>query len=269
MMHTSKFLKIIALCMAAVAVIATASCSLTGESEEETTTEREVVLLEKKPETKTEILDFFNRAVNNIKASTPGVSSDHEYSVKDVDTGDVPEAKALIEFAKNFSEALEETSDKREYGENLNDFLPLKGADGVSYLTDADIAEAEIIDVEDDRFTYEVHLVLNDGKETMQNAYDFEIDKSRVLSTFADYKDTLEVSDYDVSYAGGEIRARINKETNEVQWLRYERDALVSANVSFTGTMAAFGEVPVQFTLHDTLTFKDFVWEEPTSEAVE
>ena len=264
MMHTSKFLKIAALCLAAAAVVTTASCSLTGNGEEETTTERPAVLLEARPESPDQILDFFNRAVNNIKSARPGVSSSHDYSVKDVDTGDVPEAKALIEFAKNFSDALEGTDDEREYGADLNDFLPRKGADGVSYLTIADIAEAEITDVEDDQYTYEVRLLLNDGKEYMQNAYDFEIDKSAVLSTFADYKDMLEVSDYDVTYSGGEIKARINKETNEVQWLRYERDAIVTASVNFTGTMASFGEVPVQVTLHDTQTFEDFDWVGPT-----
>ena len=269
MMHTSKFLKIAALCMAVVAVMATASCSLTGDTEEETTTEREAVTLEARPQSQTQILDFFNRAANAVKAARPGVSFNHDYEVKDVDTGSVPEAKALIQFAKNFSEALEGTGGESEYGADLTDVLPLKGTDTVSRLTDADIAEAEITDVEDDQYTYEVRILLKDGKEIAQNAYDFEVDKSKVLTTFADYKDTLEVSDYDVSYANCEIKARINKETDQIQWLRYERDALVTANVSFTGTMASLGEVPVQFTLHDTLTVENFVWEAPSEEASE
>ena len=268
-MKSPKWLKIAALAMAAAAVMTTASCSLTGEGEEETTTERPAVLLEARPESKTQILDFFNRSANAVKAERPGVSVDHSYSVKDVDTGDVPEAEALINFAKSFSEALDGTGETREYGADLNDLLPLKGTDTVSRLTDADIASAEITDIEDDQYTYEVHLVLNDGREFAQSAYDFDVDKSSVLTTFADYKDTLEVSDYEVSYAGCEIFARINKETNQMQWLRYERDAVVTADVSFTGTMASFGEVPVQFTLHDTLTAEDFVWEAPSEEAAQ
>ena len=50
-MKSPLFLKIAALSLAAVAVLATASCSLTGESEEETTTERPAVLLEARPQT--------------------------------------------------------------------------------------------------------------------------------------------------------------------------------------------------------------------------
>ena len=120
-MKSPKWLKIAALCMAAVAVFATASCSLSGDSEEETTTERPAVLLEARPESAGEILDFFNRAANAVKAERPGVSVDHSYSVKDVDTGDVPEAEALINFAKNFSDALDGTGETREYGNDLND----------------------------------------------------------------------------------------------------------------------------------------------------
>ena len=267
-MHTSKFLKIAALCMAAVTVMATASCSLTGDTDE-TTTERPAVLLEARPQSKAEILDFYNRAANHIKAARPGVSSNHEYSVNDVETGDVPEAKALMDFAKHFSDALEEKEDKRDWGDDLNDFLPIKGSDTVSRLTDADIVKAEIADVEDNQYIYEVTILLKDGREYAQNAYDFEANKEEILRTFANYKNYLEVSDYEVSYANCEIKAQINKETNEVQWLRLERDALVTASVNFTGTMESLGEAPVSFTLHDTLTFENFVWDEPTSETAQ
>ena len=268
-MHTSKVLKIAALCMAAVAVMATASCSLTGDNETESTTERPAVLLEARPQSKTEILDFYNRAANRIKAARPGVSSNHEYSVKDVETGDVPEAQALINFAKNFSEELEGKEDERAWGDDLNDFLPIKGSDTVSRLTDADVAEATIADIDDDLYTYDVYIRLNDGKEFAQNAYDFDVDKAEVLKTFTNYKNMLEVGDYEVSYANCEIKAHINKETDEIQWLRLERDALVTASVNFTGTMESLGETPVSFTLHDTLTFENFVWEEPSSTTAE
>lgn len=269
-MHKSVFIKVLALLLAAISLVVMASCSITPDNEEgESTTEPAVVLLEARPESQEQILDFFNRAVNRIKADRPGVSSSHEYSVRDVRSDDSPEAEALVAFAKSFSDALNDVNDERVYGDDLNDFLPIKGTDAVSRLTMADVKKIELNDVEDDRYAYDVVIELNDGKEYAQNAYDFNVDKSSVLTTFADYKDTLEVSDYDVSYAGCTISARINKETNQITSLRYERDALVTADVNFTGTLEPMGETQMHFTLHDSMTFDGFVWEQPTEAETE
>lgn len=269
-MHKSGIIKILALSLAAVSVIGMASCSLTGsESDEESTTERPAVTLEARPESEEQMLDYYNRAVNEIKASRPGVSTETDCSVGDVDTGDTPEAEALIQFAKNFSDALQTVKGSAEYGADLTDVLPLKGTDTVSRLTMADVESVELVDNEENQYVYEMTITLKEGKEAAQNAYDFDVDKTKILETFVDYKNMLEVSDYDVSYAGCVIHATIDKETNRVLWLRYERDAHVEAAVNFTGTLSSLGETVVAFTLHDTQTFHDFVWEEPASDAEE
>ena len=269
-MHKSGIIKLSALAMAAVSVLTMASCALTDSAEEEeSTTERAVVEMEARPETQEQMLDFFNRAVNNIKTSRPGVSSETEYSINDIDTGDTAEAKALMQFAKQFSDALEDAEDSRAYGDDLQDFLPIKGTGTVSRLTMADVQSVELNDSEEDRYVYELVITLQDGEQAAQNAYDFEVDKTKVLETFSDFKDLLEVSDYEVTYTGCVIRATINKETDQVLWLRYERDANVEADVNFTGTLQTLGETTVKFRMHDTRTFRDFVWEKPTEEAAE
>lgn len=266
-MRASKYLKIVAVLLAALAVFMTASCSLTGsEGDEESTTERPAVLLEAKPVSQAQILDFYNRAVNAIKAQKPGVSSSFEASVRDVDTGDNADAEALIEFAKNFSDALEEVNDQKEFGSDLNDFLPLKGTDTVSRLTEADIEKAEIADVEDDLYSYDLHIVLKDSDAAgpAAAAFDFDADKNEILSTFTDYRSIVEVSDYDVSYNGCEIFARINKETNRVTSLHLVKNCIVTATVNFTGTLAEMGETDVSFNLQQNLEFYDFIWDAPT-----
>lgn len=267
-MRTSLLLKIAAVLMVVVTIFTLASCSLFDEpAEEETTTERPAVALEARPETTAQVVAYFNRVVNNIKASRPGVSSSRSYDVKNVDTGDTAEAKALIRFAKSFSEALEKVKDSKEYGENLNDFLPLKGTDTVSRLTEADVVSAELTDVEDDQYVYDVHIVLQNSADrngSVANAFDFNIEKSEVLDTFTDYKDSVEVGDYNVSYDECEIFARVNKETNQVLSLNYVMNASVTASVSFCGSLADLGETDVSFTLREERSFNDFVWEEPT-----
>lgn len=266
-MRASKAIQIAALLLAALTVFLTASCSLTGDETEETTTEPEVVTLVARPADTAQIVYFYNAAVNAIKTKKPGVKRSVWADVRDVDTGDNAEAKALIAFAEHFADALDEQSETKEYGSDLNDFLPIKGSAVVSRLGDADVTAATLTDVEDDRYLYEVHLVLQDSAQNgpVAAAFDFDANKNEILNTFTDYHDTVEVSDYDVSYNGCEVFARINKETNQVVWLKLIKNAIVTADVNFTGTLAAMGETSVSFNLQQTQEYSDFVWEAPTT----
>lgn len=271
-MHASLLMKITAILMVVLTVFALASCSIADpEDGEETTTEPEVVTLVARPEDEAQILDFFNTAVNAIKPAMPGVKRTYQGSVKNVEAPDSPETAAMIQFAKTFATVLEKVSETREYGENLDDFLPLKGSADVSRLTMEDIVSATIEDVEDDRYVYDVVVVLkdSDANGAVNNAFDMETIKSDVLNTFTDYKKTVEVSDYEVTYTGCEIRARINKETNNVLSLTYVKNSSVTATVNFTGALSEIGETDVSFVLTEETSFNDFVWEEPTEAPVE
>ena len=272
-MRASKLLKIAALLLAALTVFLTASCSLTGEQTEETTTEPEVVTMVERPAQgdTAAIVSFYNAAVNAIKAEKPGVKRTVWADVRDVDTGDNAEAKALIAFAEHFADALDDQGETVEYGSDLTDFLPIKGSADVSRLSEADVVKATLADVEDDRYLYEVQLVLADSDQNgpAAKAFDFDANKNEILNTFTDYRDTVEVSDYDVSYNGCEIYARVNKETDQVVWLKLVKNAIVTADVNFTGKLASLGETSVSFNLQQTQEYSDFVWEAPTEAATE
>lgn len=266
-MRASNLLKIVALLLAALSIVLTASCSLTGD-EEETTTESEVVTLVERPKSVEDIVAFYNDAVNAIKAKKPGVKRSVWADVREVDTGDNAEAKALIAFAEQFADALDKQSETKEYGSDLNDFLPIKGTADVSRLTVSDVAKATLEDDDEkDRFVYEVHIVLKDGKEDgpAKDAFDFEANKNDILGTFRDYRDTVEVGDYDVSYNGCEITATINKETNRVVNLKLVKNSIVTADVVFAGTLESLGETTIKFNLQQTQEYNDFVWDKPTT----
>lgn len=269
-MRASKLLKIAALLLAALTVFLTASCSLTGE-EEETTTEPEVVTMVARPEGAKRVLNFYNNAVNEIKKQKPGVSRSTWADVRDVDAGENADAKALILFGEQFADALSEQSEEKAFGEDLNDFLPIKGTGDVSRLTPKDVSRATLTDVEDDRYLYEVHIVLwnSDENGPASGAFDFEADKKEILGAFRDFRELVEVSDYGVSYNKCEIYARINKETNQVVWLKLVKNAIVTADVNFTGTLAAMGETTISFNLQQTQEYNNFVWEKPTEAVAE
>lgn len=266
-MRASISLKIIAVLMTALAIFMTASCSVKEILNiEEATTERPAVPLEVKPETEAEILDFYNRAANAIKVQKPGVTSTCRASVKDVDAGGNDDVVALIEFAKLFSEALEKTEETKEYGADLNDLFPIKGSGNVSLLTPDDIKTAAIEDVEDDQYSYDLHIVLNDSDEygPASRAFDFESDKENILMQFDDYSDLITVQDYTVEYNGCEINARINKETNRVTNLCLIKNCIVTPKFEFTGTLADLGDAPITFRLELKQELHDFVWDDPS-----
>lgn len=277
-MKSSLLIKITALLMVAVTMFTLASCSLfsTDESEETTTELSSVVYLSKTPENKDEIVAYFNTAANNIKAMNPGVKVVRKADVRDVDSGEIGDAAALIKFAKTFSEKLGKTETVTAWGDNLNDILPLFGTSTVSALTPADVADATIgtrgateenpEPTDDNRFYYSVSIALNDGDKTgpVSKFYDYTINKETVLAEFQDYTDTLEVSDYDVTYNGCTIYAEINKETDQIVYMSYTVNSIVTTTVDFLGELENLGETDITFNYQQTFECTDFVWDEPT-----
>ena len=266
-MRSSLFVRIAALLLVGATLFVMASCSLTGDTaEEESTTEPPIVEMEARPADEAAALDFYNRAVNRIKAESPGVTFSRSASVQNVDTGDCPEADALIAFAKSFSDALNETGETAEYGADLNDLLPIKGTPLVSRLSMADVKSVELADDEKDEHFYIIRIELQDGDRqgAVANAIDLDIDKSEVLGNFTDYQNLLEVSDYDVTYNDCTIEARVNKENNRVDYVTYTINSDVTTEVNFTGSLSSLGETPVSFRLQQTFRVKDLRWDAPT-----
>ena len=266
-MRSSLFVRIASLLLVGATLFVMASCSLTGDTaEEESTTEPPIVEMEARPADEAAALDFYNRAVNRIKAETPGVSFSRSARVQNIDTGDCPEADALIRFARSFSDALDGTGESTEYGTDLTDLLPIKGTPLVSRLSMADVKKVELTDDEGDPHFYLVHIELQDGDRqgAVANAFDLDIDKSEVLGNFTDYQNLLEVSDYDVTYNECTIDARINKEDNRVDRIDYTLNSDVTTEVNFTGSLASLGEAPVAFRLQQSFRIGDLQWEAPT-----
>ncbi len=270
-MKSSLLIKITAVLMVAVTMFTLASCSLFEDTsaDETTTTERAAVALSEKPETTEEIVNYFNTIANNIKASKPGVSVSRRGDVKDIDTGDNDEAEALIKFAESFAEKLEKAEDSREYGSDLNDFLPLAGTAAVSTLTAADVVSAECnnkADSGNDRFYYTINITLNDSdaEGAVSKAFDLDVNKQTVLEEFQSYTDTLEVSGYDVAYNGCTIYVEVNKETDEISYMSYTLNSVVTTTVDFLGELQSLGETEIKFNYQQTIEYKDFVWEAPT-----
>ncbi len=277
-MKSSLLIKITAILMVAVTMFTLASCSLFGANEEEesTTELSSVVYRSAKPENTDEIVAYFNTAANNIKAMKPGVKVVRKANVRDIDSGEIGDAAALIKFAKAFSDKLSENETVTAWGDNLDDIIPLFGTSTVSAVTPADVVSASISTrnlledgsepKDDNRFYYALSITLKDGDKNgpVSKFYDYTVNKETVLAEFQDYTDTLEVSDYDVSYNACTIYAEINKETDEIVYMSYTVNSIVTTTVDFLGELENLGETDIAFNYQQTFECKDFVWDEPT-----
>ncbi len=272
----SKTIRVLSVALVLVIMFVLASCNFLNTGEDETTeTETTVVALTEIPSTPADTLAYFNRVINAVKAQKPGVSMERKRDVKDVSAvgakGEISEVGSLVSLAKKYMEVLDKKSETSEYGKDLNDFIPVKGSPLVSALTLDDIVTANCTLKEDDDRYYTLTIVLKDVENPgtfspIGRAFDLDIDKTAVLEQFQSFTDNVTVSDYSTLYTGCSITATIFKGTDQVTNISYNKNVVVTSDVVFNGELASWGDATVKLTFTETKNYKDFVWEEPTTE---
>ena len=106
-----------------------------------------------------------------------------------------------------------------------------------------------------------ITLVDDEGNEELyQILLTFESEE------FEKSKDYLSLNDYNVTYSGCKITATVNRLTDELVNLNYYKAAKVTADMTGAGTLEAYGDVSVMFTLEDK-AYYEINWESglPTS----
>ncbi len=216
-----------------------------------------------------EILNYFNRLVNDIKAERPAMYYRFELNVpnsslkvtkagqEDAETVD-ESLSALNDAAKAVKdlmlENIEEQSGDVAFGADNTDVLLVKGESFASKLTVDDIKYATMTEVGDEYFiTIEFEDVQEvDAKAILGNAFSLR-DKEDILNSeeFAKTKSYLEMQDYTVSYSGCKITATVNRLTDEITRLEYFKPANVKVSAKGQNTFAQHGDPSVLFTLED------------------
>ena len=155
------------------------------------------------------------------------------------------------------------------YGDDNSEMLFVTGESWASKLTTDDIAYATIKEVGD---VYYITIAFNDltseeVQDVLTKAFDLR-DKEELLASeeFEKSKDFLTLNDYDVVYSGCKITATVNRLTDELVNLNYYKAAKVTADMTGAGTLEAYGDVSVMFTLEDK-SYYEINWESglPTS----
>ena len=257
-----------------------------SETEEVQSTEAAVYVESATPvgNTSVEVLEYFNHLLNGGKSSKPAIYYNIEKNVPNdtlkvtkkgaEDAEEIDDSlKAINDAAKGIKDLMLEDIKSKSgdiaYGDDNSEMLFVTGESWASKLTTDDIAYATIKEVGD---VYYITIAFNDltseeAQDVLTKAFDLR-DKEELLASeeFEKSKDYLSLNDYNVVYSGCKITATVNRLTDELVNLNYYKAAKVTADMTGAGTLEAYGDVSVMFTLEDK-AYYEINWESglPTS----
>lgn len=222
-----------------------------------------------------EVLSYFNSLANSVKVETPAVSYKQDLKVDDksikatkADSAEDDSDDSL----KSFNDALpgikdliltdiKSKSGSVEYGDESNDLFFVKGESWTSALTGEDIESAVMREVGD---KYHITITFGDISEesraTLAKAFELR-DKATILNSpeFAKMASYLELKDYTAEYSGCTITASVDRLTDTLTNVTYNKISNVTAQVTGLETFADYGDMTIDFVLKDTTSF-NFVW---------
>ena len=91
-------------------------------------------------------------------------------------------------------------------------------------------------------------------------------EKEDILKHFDVAKDYMKVNSFDIAFTPCKIMAGFNAVNDQMTYATYEKNMIITANVTFTGALAEYGTVVVEFPCTSSLTY-NFGWK--TTEAAE
>lgn len=84
-------------------------------------------------------------------------------------------------------------------------------------------------------------------------------EKEKILKEFDVAKNYMTVNDFEIAFAPCKISAGFNAVNDQMTYATYEKNMVITANVTFTGALAKYGEVVVEFPCTSSLTY-NFGW---------
>lgn len=205
------------------------------------------------------IFEYFNLHVNEIKGDKAAVKMSQNKSIgkaKDAEGNDLPMSEndyinAAITSLDSYM--LHNDGAELAYGEDMVEFMPVKGASYVSALTLDEIESATCVDNGNQR-TITLTLKSPALPATIEKAYDMgNVDD--VMAEFQKAEKYLTVEKPTLTYKDCQIIIIANVETDEVHTIKYVKNIDVATNVTGQGSLADMGTVPVTFRYSNTVEY--------------
>ncbi len=279
----SRGIKITAVLMALVSVFSLCACQMTPLFETETTTEKVFTTTPIVGE-RGKALEYLNNALNGLKGEfeqhktedsgeQTAVKPSFSYSIKRSASKFECQDEVLEANLSGLADKILNQKNKGDYNpaatdengnpldpnyEVFNQMLPVKGETWVSKLTVDDIVDIQWID----RKKTESRVILRLGEEENpvkgEGIYGkiFDIaDKKTILDTFKSAENYFKLNDYSTKYHDGVIICEIDKETDRIKSMTYEKLVTVTADGEGTNNLASLGKQTIVFEFKETYEF--------------
>lgn len=106
-------------------------------------------------------------------------------------------------------------------------------------------------------------ITVKPEKDSVEKAFTIR-EKDAIIKEFEVAKNYMTLNSFEISFTPCKISAGINAVNDEMTYATYEKNMIVTANVTFTGALAEYGTVIVEFPCTSSLTY-NFGWNTDTA----
>lgn len=103
-----------------------------------------------------------------------------------------------------------------------------------------------------------INITVKPEVESVKKAFTIR-EKAEILKHFDVAKNYMTVNDFEIAFTPCKIAAGFNAVNDQLTYATFDKNMVITANVTFTGALAQYGEVVVEFPCTSSLTY-NFGW---------
>lgn len=103
-------------------------------------------------------------------------------------------------------------------------------------------------------------ITVNPDEESVKKAFSIR-EKDGIIKQFKTAESYMTLNSFEIAFKPCKITAGINAVNDEMTYVTYDKNMVITANVTFTGALAQYGNVIVEFPCTSQLTY-NFGWKE-------
>lgn len=103
-----------------------------------------------------------------------------------------------------------------------------------------------------------INIAVNPSEDSVTKAFSVR-EKETIMKEFKVAENYLKLNSFEIGFNPCKITAGINAENDRMTYVTYEKNMIITANVTFTGSLAEYGTVTIVFPCTSSLTY-NFGW---------
>ena len=104
-----------------------------------------------------------------------------------------------------------------------------------------------------------INMVVKPEEASVKKAFTIR-EKDGIMKQFKAAEAYMKLNSFEIAFTPCKITAGINAVTDEMAYTTYEKNMIITANITFTGALADYGTVVVEFPCTSSLTY-NFGWQ--------